>query len=284
MTTNGTAMVVAGHESAIARHEPMAFTADQERMIRDAFANGASPSEFAVLMEIARARRLNPLLKQVHFVKRWDNQKRRDVWSTQVSIDGLRAIAERTGKYDGQDEPEFVERDGLVISCKVRVYRKDWTRPVVGVAYWDEYVQLTKEKNPTQFWARMPHVMLAKCAEALALRKAFPEDMSGLYTVDEMGQTERVERASLESEQDLAPLLTASVEANWPAWEQKHIEAFAAASDLGELNELWSEANDEIKRLKPPKEVRDLVVMAKDSAKVALLDERDEATKAADDE
>lgn len=176
---------------------PLTFTAEQRQMIRDSFANGATDGEFAVLMEIAKARRLNPLLRQIHFVKRWSAQG--FVWAVQVSIDGLRAIAERTGLYAGQDEPEFIENpDGSLKLCKVRVWRKDWPRPAVGIAHWDEYVQTTKDKQtgkvrPNEMWARMRHVMLAKCAEALALRKAFPEDMSGLYTGDEMGQAENVE-------------------------------------------------------------------------------------------
>lgn len=274
-TTNGTAMVVAHEEpAAIERAKVLSFTPEQERMIRDAFANGASASEFEVLMEIARARRLNPLLRQIHFVNRYDNAKNRKVWSTQVSIDGLRAIAERTGKYDGQDEPEFTERNGKVFSCKVRVYRKDWTRPVVGVAYWDEYVQKTKEGDVTVFWKRMPHVMLAKCAEALALRKAFPEDMSGLYTPDEMGQAERVEREPLAPAASLEQQLAASVEANWPAWADKHVQLFGAATDMSELLELWGDCHEEIKRMKPPKEFRDRVVLAKDSAKVKLEEEQ----------
>lgn len=170
--------------SAPARLE---FSPEQRQMIRDTFANGASDSEFAVLMEVARARNLNPLLRQIHFVDRYDSMKGRKVWSTQVSIDGMRAIAERTGVYDGQDEPEFEEKDGRVTVCKVRVYRKGIGRPFVGVAHWAEYVQTKKDGGVTQFWARMPHVMLAKCAEALALRKAFPEDTAGLYVPEEMG-------------------------------------------------------------------------------------------------
>lgn len=177
---------------ARASGDPMHFTEDQRQLIRDSFANGASDAEFAVLMEIARARRLNPLLRQIHFVQRWDSDKHRMVWATQVSIDGLRALAERTGLYQGQDEPEFAENpDGTLKLCKVRVWRKDWPRPAVGVAYWNEYVQTTRDKQtgktrPTATWARMPHVMLAKVAESIALRKAFPEDMSGLYTTEEM--------------------------------------------------------------------------------------------------
>lgn len=175
------------------------FTDEQRVLIRDRYAPGASDGEFAVLMEVARARRLNPLLGQIHFVQRWDGEKHRMVWATQASIDGLRAIAERTGLYAGQDEPEFVENpDGTIKLCKVRVWRRDWPRPAVGVAYWAEYVQTTRDKTtgktrPTAMWSRMPHVMLAKVAESIALREAFPEDMGGLYSTDEMGQADVVE-------------------------------------------------------------------------------------------
>lgn len=168
------------------------FTEEQRRIIRDTFLNGASESEAAVLMELARVRRLNPITRQIHFVKRWDSRKKAEVWSPQVGIDGFRSLAERTGLYDGQDEPEFeYDKSGHMKLCRVRVYRKDWSRPCVGVAHFSEYVQTTKEGGATQMWATKPHVMLAKCAEALAIRKAFPEDTSGLYAPEEMGSEER---------------------------------------------------------------------------------------------
>lgn len=180
-----------GHTTMTTR-APLVFSDDQRALIRDAYTNGASDEEFAVLMEIARARQLNPLLRQIHFVKRWDSEKRREVWSAQVSIDGLRSIAERTGVYAGQDEPEFIENpDGTLRACKVRVYRRDWgTRAAVGVAYYEEFVQKTREGKPNRMWAQMPRVMLSKVAESIALRKAFPEDAGGLYTPEEMGQAD----------------------------------------------------------------------------------------------
>jgi phage recombination protein Bet len=194
--SNVTAIERANSETVVVHRDvsgPLEFTPQQCAMIRDTYASGADPKEFQVLMEIARVRRLNPLLRQVHFVKRWDNQKSREVWSVQVSVDGLRAIAERTGKYDGQDEPEYErDKDGCIISCKVKVYRKDWSRPAVGIAYWSEYVQTKKDGSPTKFWVSMPHVMIAKCAEAIAMRKAFPEDMGGLYVDEEMQQADNV--------------------------------------------------------------------------------------------
>lgn len=167
------------------------FTPVQQQMIRDTYANGADAREFEVLMEVAKLRRLNPMLKQIHFVKRWNKDLGRHTWSAQVSVDGLRAIAERTGKYDGQDEPEFGPMEGGFPSfARLKVYRKDWSRPAVGTAYWSEYVQRSKDGGPTRFWKEMPRVMLAKCAEAIAMRKAFPEDMGGLYVDEEMQQAD----------------------------------------------------------------------------------------------
>lgn len=171
--------------------EGLVFTEQQEEMIRANFSTGATKSEFEVLMAIAKARKLNPLLKQVYFVKRKDKKLNKDVWSVQVSIDGLRAIAERTGAYDGQDEPEFeYNAEKEIILARVKVYKKGTSRPFVGVARWDEYVQKNYDGAPTKFWADMPFTMLGKCAEALAIRKAFPEDSGGLYVAEEMMQAE----------------------------------------------------------------------------------------------
>lgn len=179
--------------AALARAEDKPFfTPEQERMIRDSFLNGASREEAAVLMEVARARKLNPITRQIHFVKRWDSRAAREIWSHQTSIDGLRAIAERTGLYAGQDEPEWLFEGKQLIGAKVKVYRKDWARPAVGVAWWLEFVPINpKTQQPTRMWQQMPRLMIAKCAEALALRKAFPEDTGGLYIAEEMQQADQ---------------------------------------------------------------------------------------------
>lgn len=167
----------------------LSFDPQQRKLIRDTFASGASDQEFAALMAVAERRGLDPFLRQVYFVKRWDSQKRCEVWAVQVSIDGLRGIAQRTGLYDGQDEPEFeYDAKGHVKSCRAKVWRKDWSRPSVVTAHWSEYAQTKKDGGYTAFWAGKPHIMLAKCAEALALRKAFPEDTAGIYIPEEMGQ------------------------------------------------------------------------------------------------
>lgn len=174
---------------------PTFFTAEQEQMILRTFLGGATKDEAAVLLEVVKRRRLDPFARQVYFVKRWDSQKREEVWAIQTSIDGLRSIAERTGKYDGQDDPVY-GKDDFGEFCKVRVYRKDWSagRAAVGTAYMAEFIQKKKDGTTTAFWARMPRLMLAKCAEALAIRKAFPEDTGGLYIAEEMGQEPHAEK------------------------------------------------------------------------------------------
>ncbi len=174
--------------------QPLEFTAEQRKMIRDSFLSGASDAEASVLMELARLRGLNPITQQIHFVKRWNSQRRCEVWAAQTGIDGFRSIAERTGLYEGQDEPEYVYgKDGRLSVVKVRVYRKDWSRPAVGIAHFEEFAQRTKEGNLTSMWATKPHVMLSKCAEAQAFRRGFPDDTSGLYAPEEMGDEDERE-------------------------------------------------------------------------------------------
>jgi len=175
------------------------WTDEQRAMIRAQYARGADDQEFAVLMEQARLKRLNPLLGQIHFVKRWTRDG--DVWATQTSIDGFRSIADDTGLYDGQDEPEFVYEDiantktgevmgKRLVSAKVKVYRKDISRPFPAIVHMEEFVQKTKNGDVTKMWHEKPHVMLAKCAEAAALRRAFPQDLGDLYTKEELAATE----------------------------------------------------------------------------------------------
>ena len=198
MGSNGEIEHVRGADIA-----PLEFDATARRILRDTYARDASDAEFAGLLSVAEARGLDPRIGHVHFVKRYDSKSRREVWATQASIDGLRAIAERTGLYDGQDEPEYeTDDDGTPVLARVRVYRKGISRPFVGVARWSEYVQRARPEHgealgrPTRFWASMPFVMLGKCAEALALRKAIPQQTAGLYTPEEMAQAENDRHAA----------------------------------------------------------------------------------------
>jgi hypothetical protein len=109
----------------------------------------------------------------------------------QAGIDGLRSIAERTGQLDGSIT-EWCGPDGAWVdvwldskppaAAKTILHRKGASHPFVGVARFADY-------NAGQgLWSKMPAAMIAKCSEALALRKAFPADLSGVYSTDEMDQ------------------------------------------------------------------------------------------------
>ena len=111
-----------------------------------------------------------------------------------VGIDGLRAVAERTGAYAGNDDPVF-DDEAKPTKATVNVYKivQGLRVAFTATARWDQYVATYKSKTtgkiePTPLWGKMPHLMLGKCAEALALRKAFPAMMSGLYVAEEMQQ------------------------------------------------------------------------------------------------
>jgi phage recombination protein Bet len=172
------------------------FTDEQVSLIKSQIAPKATDNELKLFLYQAKRTGLDPLTRQIYAIHRWNQQQGKEMMTIQTSIDGFRVIAERSGDYGGQDEPEFLEENGKLIACKVRVYRfkgDQRYQAAVGVAYWSEYCQTTKEGKPMGLWAKMPHTMLSKVAEALALRKAYPHDLSGIYTTEEMNQAEPVQ-------------------------------------------------------------------------------------------
>lgn len=163
-----------------------------ESLIREQFGlQNATTTEIDYFFAACNRMGLDPLQKQIYAIMRKDKRTGREVLTLQVSIDGFRSIAARTKEYAGSDDVVFSGGDPMTPEWKATatVYRivQGVRCPFTASARWKEYVQQFGQ------WATKPHVMLAKCAEALALRKAFPAELGGVYTPDEMplhGDTE----------------------------------------------------------------------------------------------
>lgn len=152
-------------------------------LIRRTVAAGASADELDLYLYQARRSGLDPLSRQIHYIKRGGKG------TIQVGIDGLRLIADRTGLYAGNDDAIFEgeTEQGYPAKATVTVYKMiEGQRCAFSASSrWEEYYPGDSQGFQ---WRKMPHTMLAKTAEALALRKAFPADMSGLYVHEEMEQ------------------------------------------------------------------------------------------------
>lgn len=148
----------------------------------------APKADLAVFLHYAQRTGLDPFARQLYMIERGGR------YTIQASIDGLRIVAQRSGEYAGQVGPYWCGDDGEWIdvwldtkppvAAKVGVMRKGFNEPLWAVAKFDSY------NANTPIWRKMPDTMIAKCAEALALRKAFPNDLSGIYTTEEMEQAE----------------------------------------------------------------------------------------------
>jgi phage recombination protein Bet len=192
--------------NAIAPYNPDAWNDERREFVRKNFCANAPDEFIEPFLKLCERRNLSPEANHIYLVPRWDSKAKRERWVPQPSIDGYRLIATRTGHYAGSDEPIFLEGEKHPTKATVTVYRvvAGVRCPFTASVYWDEFVP---KETQAFMWNKMPHVMLAKVAEAQALRKAFPEDLSGLYTDDEMAQANTTEASFREVRRDPTPIV-----------------------------------------------------------------------------
>jgi len=164
------------------------FKPDELNLITSTIAKGANKEELDLFLYVAGKRGLNPLTRQIHFVKRGDQG------TIQTGIDGFRLIAQRTGQYAPSGKPTQYEVSpkGNLISATVYGNKilNGTAFEFSATAYFDEYAPKMPNGKLFPMWEKMPRTMLEKCAEAKLLRKGFPEELSGLYADEEMHQAD----------------------------------------------------------------------------------------------
>ncbi|WP_395704779.1 phage recombination protein Bet [Rhodococcus ruber] len=185
------------HGSDLAIDADQTFWNDKQvAALRQLGVGSANNGDLAVFFHQCQRTGLDPFARQIYMIERQGKQ------TIQTGIDGFRLIArravDRTRETLGYEDTLWCGKDGKWMdvwlstdapaAAKVTVIRNGERYP--AIALYSEYAGLKRDGSPTQMWATKPALMLAKCAEALALRKAFPQDLSGLYTVDEMQQAD----------------------------------------------------------------------------------------------
>jgi len=181
----------------------------QVDLIKRTIADGASDDELRLFIQVCRGAKLNPFMRQAHFVPFWDSKLGIEKRAVIIGIDGFRTIAENSEVYAGNDDAIFSDdttvsvdvwegkgKDRKVVKTEplkvpgkatITVYKivMGVRCPFTATARWTEYYPGSKKGAR---WHAMPYLMLGKCAEALALRKAFPSKLSGIYAQEEMDQ------------------------------------------------------------------------------------------------
>lgn len=179
---------------------PAELSREQIDLMKRTYCAGATDLEFELFVGICKRTGLDPFARQICMVRRYSSKEEREVATVQITVDGLRLIAARTGDLAGHTEHYWCGPDGNwkdvwledtpPSAAKAGVKRKGFDEPVWAVARWKSYAQTYYDKGAkaqvlTAMWRDKDDVMLSKCAESLALRRAFPNDLAGLYSMEE---------------------------------------------------------------------------------------------------
>lgn len=208
-------------------HSTLSWSPRQLATIKRTVAADTNQDEFDLFIGYAASKGLDPFSKQIiAVVYSKDNPEKRKM-TIIVTQDGQRVLASRCRDYrPAETEPEFAYKAELksptnplgIEKVTVTLFKQDsagtW-HPIKGWAFWDEYAPAREEwaydaeerkrkptgkmiLDPSGNWAKMPRVMLAKCATMVALRSGWPETFSGAYAEEEMDRVRSLDVSASE--------------------------------------------------------------------------------------
>lgn len=195
------------------------FTPAQVAALTHIGVENAAEGDLQVFHHVCQRTGLDPFARQIHMIGRqvsvYDDQA--GGWTKvtkqtiQTGIDGFRLIGRRAANKSGHSvsvgAPEWAHAEqgwqslwasawGHPVAARVTIMRAG--EPFTAVALFDEYKQTKRSGDLTSMWAQRPAGQLAKCAEALAWRMAFPQDLSGIYSDEEMAQADNPQHVQAE--------------------------------------------------------------------------------------
>lgn len=213
--------------------------------------NQVTTEELSAFLHLCQRTGLDPFSRQIYLIGRWDKKQQRKVYTPQTGIDGYRVVAhraaERAGHSYGYDDTLWCDAsgrwrdvwlaDGPPAAAKVTVIRNGMK--FAAVARYSEYAQTFPDGNPSGLWGKMPAGQTAKCAEALALRMAFPFDLAGVYTAEEMAQADN-QAPHLRAVQQGEPDPWTAPQQAAPA--RDFVTEARSAADADAVRGIWQEA------------------------------------------
>ncbi|MFI6347278.1 phage recombination protein Bet [Streptomyces sp. NPDC050560] len=259
-----TEIVQTGGALAI-RPDQTVWTPEQAAVLRQSgIGDGVTHAELSSFLHLCQRTGLDPFSRQIYLIGRWDKRAGREVFTPQTGIDGYRVVAQRVtvkqgGAY-GYEDTLWCDASGAwrdvwlaeepPAAAKVTVVRNG--QRFSAVALFREYVQTNRDGRPVGSWGKMPAGQLAKCGEALALRKAFPLDLAGVYTAEEMAQADNPAPAGVEPEPvermrraqpgEPDPWATPAPEPQTAAQGRDYLHEAHQAPDRDAVRRIWLEA------------------------------------------
>ena len=278
------------------RDDQSEFDEAQVAILKTLGVEKAGRADLAMFFHVCKRTGLDPFARQIYMIERQGKQ------TIQTGIDGFRLIARRATDAArstlGYEDTQWCGEDGQwrdvwlskepPAAARATVIRDGQRYP--AIALWTEYVAVKRNGEITQMWATKPALMLAKCAEALALRKAFPQDLSGLYTSDEMGQADN-RRPEQPAQRRTLAAAVAEYAPTVDVSDAEEVEATVEPDPMTDsqravLNELWrevpAERRTEILAGRDPKhltraEADEILIAFSDAADTPALDVEVEA-------